>query len=274
MSLSTVVTGQVFRLWPGDAPGAKGTTPADIPTLSYFRPLAPASGAAVVVCPGGGYVGLAPHEADPIAQWLCSLGIAGLVLRYRVNPYQHPAPLTDAQRAIRMVRHHAQEWNIDPNRIGILGFSAGGHLSASASTLYDAGDPSAVDPIDRVSSRPDAAILVYPVISMSGVVSHVGCRNNLLGQDASEAVRVKLSPECNVTPQTPPAFMFHSVDDPVVPIEHSLAYAAALRKAGVAWELHAYEKAGGHGVGLASDKAHISTWPGLCAGWLKQHGWA
>jgi len=274
MSSATVVNGQVFRLWPGDAPGAKGTMPADIPTLTYFRPCAPASGAAIVVCPGGGYGGLAPHEADPIAQWLCSLGVAGLVLRYRVAPYQHPAPLNDAHRAIRMVRYHAKDWGIDPNRIGILGFSAGGHLSASASTLYELANESATDPIDRMSCRPDASILVYPVISMMDAFGHVGSRANLLGKDAPESLKMKLSPEQNVTPQTPPAFMFHSVDDPVVPIEHSLAYADALRKAGVPWELHAYEKAGCHGVGLACDKAHISTWPGQCAGWLKQHGWS
>jgi acetyl esterase/lipase len=174
-------SGEVIRLWTGRAPQAVGDEAQDVPTLTVYRPASP-DGSAIVICPGGGYGHLAAHEAEPPARWLNSLGVTAFVLKYRLGPrYQHPAPMLDAARAIRFVRANAQQWNLDPKRIGILGFSAGGHLSATISTHFDDGDASAADPIDRVSSRPDLAILLYPVITLADPWAHAGSRKNLLG---------------------------------------------------------------------------------------------
>lgn len=258
-------------LWPDGAPGAKGTGAGDVPTIEVYPAQVPARGpktAAIVVCPGGGYGGLAAHEAEPIARWLNSLGITGVVLRYRHGPrYNHPVPLRDARRAIRTVRHRAAEWNVDPNRVGILGFSAGGHLAATASTQFDAGDMNAEDPVERMSSRPDVSVLVYPVITMTDPHAHAGSRRNLLGEKPTEEQVEAQSAEWNVTKQTPPAFIFHTADDAVVPVENAIAYAVALRAQGVPFELHVYEK-GRHGVGLAKDDPVLATWPARCADWL------
>ena len=260
-------------LWPEGAPGAQGKGPADVPTITVYP--APAGGgkaAAVVVCPGGGYGGLAAHEAEPVAQWLNTLGVTGVVLRYRHGPrYGHPVPLADARRAIRTVRHRAAEWNVDPNRVGVLGFSAGGHLAATASTQFDAGDPNATDPIERQSSRPDVSVLVYPVITMTDPHTHAGSRRNLLGEKPTGGQIEAQSAEKNVTKDTPPAFLFHTADDAAVPVENALAYAGALRRHGVPFELHVYEK-GRHGVGLATDDPVLGTWPARCADWLAAKG--
>jgi len=259
-------------LWPGGAPGALGTEPEDIPTLTVFLPQQRAETIpAVVVCPGGGYAGLAPHEAEPIARWLNSIGVAGFLLKYRLGPkYHHPCELEDASRAIRTVRARADEWGIDPGKIGILGFSAGGHLASTAGTHYDAGNPNADNPIERVSSRPDFMVLVYPVISLKEF-GHLGSRNNLLGENPPQELVDLLSNETQVTPDTPPAFIVHGVDDAGVPVENSLMFASALRAAGVPFELHLFEH-GPHGFGLGGDDPALSTWPKLCAEWLRVRG--
>ena len=260
-------------LWPNGAPGAVGKEPADVPTLTVY-PAETGDGPApaIVVCPGGGYGGLAAHESEPIARWLNTLGVTGVVLKYRLGPrYHHPAMLQDAGRAIRTVRARAGEWNIDPKRVGILGFSAGGHLAATASTQFDAGDPNAADPIDRLGSRPDVSVLVYPVITMTDPHTHAGSRRTLLGEKPTAERVEALSAEKRVTKQTPATFIFHTADDQAVPVENALVYAAALRANGVPFELHVYEH-GRHGVGLAKDDPVLGTWPGRCADWLAGKG--
>lgn len=262
-------------LWPKGAPGARGDAPGDVPTITVYPAQVPAAGpktAAVVVCPGGGYGGLAAHEGEPIARWLNSLGVTGVVVRYRLGPkYHHPAPLQDAQRAIRTVRARAAEWNVDPQRVGILGFSAGGHLAATASTQFDNGKPDAEDPVERVSSRPDVSVLVYPVITMTDPHTHSGSRRNLLGEKPAREQIDSMSAEKRVTKDTPTAFIFHTADDGAVPVENALMYASALRKSGVPFELHVYEH-GRHGVGLAKDDPVLGTWPARCADWLRTKG--
>lgn len=262
-------------LWPGGAPGALGAEPVDIPTLAFYpAPAERASGAAVIVCPGGGYGGLADHEGDPIARWLNTLGITAAVLRYRLGPrYHHPIMLQDAQRAIRTMRSRAAEWKVDPARVGILGFSAGGHLASTAATHFDAGNAAAADPIDRLSSRPDVAILLYPVISMEPPVGHAGSRRNLLGENPAPDLIQLLSNQKQVTAQTPPTFLFHTADDAGVPAQNSLEFALALARAKVPYELHIYGH-GRHGVGLATDDPVLSTWTGRCADWLRARGFA
>ncbi len=270
----TSMAAEPIPLWPDGAPGAVGKEPADVPTVTVY--MAPSTDArptaAIVVCPGGGYGGLAPHEAEPIARWLNTLGVTGVVLKYRLGPrYRHPAMLHDAQRAIRTVRARAKEWKVDPNRVGILGFSAGGHLAATASTQFDKGDPNAADAVDRQSSRPDASVLVYPVITMTDPHTHAGSRRNLLGEQPTKEQIEQMSAEKRVTKDTPPTFIFHTADDQPVPVENALMYAAALRKNGVKFELHVYEH-GRHGVGLAQDDPVLATWPGRCADWLRGKG--
>ena len=261
-------------LWPDGAPGAIGKEDADQPSLLIQLPAASkATGSGVVVCPGGGYGHLAmDHEGRQIAEWLNSLGVAAFVLKYRLGPrYQHPAPLQDAQRALRYVRLHAKDFGLLGNRIGIWGFSAGGHLASTVGTHFDAGNASATDPIDRMSSRPDFMILAYPVISMSAEYTHKGSRNNLLGEKPDPKLVESLSNEKQVTPQTPPAFLFHTDEDTGVPAENSVVFYLALRKAGVPAEIHIYQR-GKHGVGLAGADPILATWSGRLADWLKLRG--
>ena len=257
-------------LWPGGAPGAKGDTMEDKPRITPYLPAGDGPFACIIVCPGGGYGGRAKHEGEPICKWLNSIGVAGFVLDYRVKPYRHPIPLGDAQRAIRMVRARAAEWKIDPKRVGILGFSAGGHLAASATTIFDAGKPDAADPIDRQSCRPDAAILCYPVITF-GEKRHHGSMVNLIGEKPDEKLRTMLSLENSVTPRTPPTFLWHTSDDNAVPVENSLLFAEALAKNKVPFALHVFPH-GPHGVGLAANMPTVSAWTKLCADWLKEIG--
>lgn len=257
-------------LWSNGAPGALGNSDADKPVLTTFAlPPDKANGTAVIVCPGGGYQGHAmDYEGYEVAQWLNSNGITAFVLRYRVAPYRHPAPLQDAQRAIRLVRSRAAELGIEKDRIGILGFSAGGHLASTASTHYDAGQPDATDAVDRQSCRPNFSVLVYPVITMRTKSAHSGSRDNLLGKDYDEALAADLSNDEKVTRETPPAFLVHSTADTVVPAENSVQYYLACRKAGVRAEMHVYER-GRHGYGMGKGDPVLSTWPGLCAEWMK-----
>ena len=265
---------RVLLLWPDGAPGAVGEEPQDKPSLTvYLPPKAKANGAAVVICPGGGYGHLAvDHEGKQIAEWLNSLGVAGFVLRYRIAPrYRHPAPINDAQRAIRTVRARAADWNVDPERIGIIGFSAGGHLASTAATHFDAGKPDADDPIERAGCRPDFAILGYPVISFTAPCTHRGSRRRLLGDKPDPKLAANLSNETQVTPRTPPTFLFHTDNDKIVSAKNSVLFYLALRKAGVPAEMHIYER-GRHGVGLAPDDPILSTWPKRCAAWLGVRG--
>lgn len=262
-------------LWPDGAPGAKGDTPEDIPSVQLYQPpgaLADkASGAAIVVCPGGGYRTLAPHEGHDVAVWLNSIGVTAVVLKYRLGPkYRRPAMMQDALRAIRFTRSKAAEWKIDPNRVGIMGFSAGGHLASTASTHFDTGDPNASDPVEKLSSRPDVAILCYPVITMTDPFAHKGSRRNLLGENPPQSLIDLMSNEKQVTERTPPTFLFHTEDDAGVLVENSLMFAAALRQKKVPHELHVYEH-GRHGVGLAPSDPALNTWPKLLENWLRSH---
>jgi acetyl esterase/lipase len=228
---------------------------------------------AVIVAPGGGYRALAMnHEGRQPANFFNSLGVAAFVLKYRLGPrYHHPIELGDAQRAIRLVRSRAAEWHLAPDRIGIMGFSAGGHLASTASTHFDAGQPDASDPIDRSSSRPDFAILCYPVISLVEPWTHQGSKTNLLGSNPDPDLARSLSNETQVSARTPPTFLFHTNADTTVPVENSVAYYLALRKAGVPAELHVF-KDGAHGAGLALQDPALAEWSRALAGWMRASG--
>ncbi|HTQ52966.1 MAG TPA: alpha/beta hydrolase [Bryobacteraceae bacterium] len=265
---------QVELLWPGGAPGAIGTEDADKPGLTLYPAGGPhAVPTGVIVCPGGGYGYLAKdHEGDQIARWLNSLGVSAFLLQYRIAPrYHYPAPVLDAQRAIRFVRAHAAAYHIAPERIGIWGFSAGGHLASTTGTHFDAGDPQAADPVDRLSSRPDFMILAYPVISFTTPYTHRGSLRNLLGDNPDPKLVASLSNETQVTANTPPTFLFHTDEDHGVPAENSVLFYLALRRAGVPAELHVYAR-GPHGVGLASTDAVLSTWSARLKDWLEIRG--
>lgn len=260
-------------LWPNGAPGALGTTDEDTPTLTpYLLPAARNTGTAVVVCPGGGYLHLAmDHEGDQVARWLNSIGVQSFVLKYRLGPrYHHPIELGDAQRAIRTVRSKAAQYLVQPDRIGIMGFSAGGHLASTAGTHFDSGNPSAADPIDRAGSRPDFLVLGYPVISFTSF-PHRGSMHALLGDNPDPKLVELLSNELQVTAQTPPTFLFHTSADATVPVENSVMFYMALHKAGVPAEMHIYEE-GPHGVGLAPTDEALSSWPERLANWMRVRG--
>lgn len=264
---TTVATTQEapwVTLWNGKAPGALGEEKADTPALQIYASPKP-TGAAIVVCPGGGYGGLAPHEGGKVGQWLAENGIHAFVLRYRLGPkYHYPVEIGDGQRAIRYVRAHATEYGVDPKRIGIIGFSAGGHLCSSVATHFDAGNPNSEDPVEHVSSRPDLHIVVYPVISMAGSDTHAGSRRNLFGPEPDAALLEKFSNQTQVTKETPPAFIVHSSTDKVVPVSNSDAYADAFKQAGVPYEYVRLDH-GAHGYGLIDD------WTHACLTWLRFH---
>jgi acetyl esterase/lipase len=262
-------------LWPDGAPGALGKTTNDIPTLTPYLPdPAIATGAAMVICPGGGYQHLAPHEGNDYALWLNQHGVTCFVLRYRLgsNGYHYPAEFQDGTRAMRWVRAHAAEYKIDPKRIGLMGSSAGGHLTSMVLTHNDAGDAKAKDPVERESSRPDLGILCYAVISM-GEYAHGGSKTNLLGPKPSKKMIKYLSSELQVTTNTPPCFLWSTYQDKTVPVENTLMFAEALRKNHVPFALHIYEN-GHHGLGLADKPpfAHPHPWSDDCLFWLKENG--
>lgn len=257
-------------LWPEGAPLAQGNTAEDQPALTPYLVDSEQPSPAVIVLPGGGYGHRAAHEGEPIALWLNTLGVSAFVLDYRIAPYQHPTPLSDAQRAIRYVRCHAEDFRVDPGRIGILGFSAGGHLAATAGTHYDGGLADAADPVERHACRPDVLILCYPVISF-GEYRHHGSMVNLIGEQPDEELRRNLSNEFQVTADTPPTFLWHTAEDGAVPVENSLMFASALSRHGVPFDLHVYER-GHHGLGLAEQEPESRTWPQICGLWLAKHG--
>lgn len=261
-------------LWPDGAPGAVGDEEADKPCLfMYPAPDENNTGAAVVLSPGGGYaVHAMDHEGHHIARFLQSRGITVGVLRYRLGErYRHPAPLQDVSRAIRMTRHHAAKWSIDPNRVGAMGFSAGGHLTSTVSTHYDAGDAESDDPIERQSSRPSFTVLGYPVVSLTASYRHKGSGRRLLGPDATDDQLNELSNDLHVTPDTPPAFLFHTAGDTGVPAQNSLAYAMACANSGVPCEVHLF-RYGPHGVGMALADPAASQWRDLLVTWMRQSG--
>ena len=274
LSLCTFTCAQdALPLWPDGAPGALGKGDKDIPTLTAYLP-APdiATGAAIVVCPGGGYGGLAGHEGADYALFLNQHGVAAFVLKYRLGSagYRHPRMLEDAARAVRLVRAKSATWKIDPKRVGIMGSSAGGHLASTLLTHFDAGQTDAADPIDRESSRPDVGILCYAVITL-GDKTHQGSKNNLLGKEPDADLVKFLSNELQVTKDTPPCFVWHTAEDKAVPVENSLQFVAALQKNGVPFDLHVYQK-GRHGIGLA-DKAPFTNahpWSRDLVFWLKE----
>jgi acetyl esterase/lipase len=270
----SILTGERQLLWADGAPGAVDSGAGHEPSLTIYLPDSEkATGTAIVVCPGGGYGGLAiDHEGEQIAQWLIGEGIAAFVLQYRHAPhYGHPTPLTDAQRAVRTVRAGAAKWGIQADRIGILGFSAGGHLSASTGILFTGPQPNAVDPIDRVSARPDFMVLLYPVITMQDDFTHRGSRKNLLGDTPDPKLVERYSLERQVNAETPPAFLVHTTDDQAVPVENNVQLYLALRKNGIPVEMHVYEK-GRHGLGLGGGDAAFATWPAHCIDWLRVRG--
>ncbi len=262
-------------LWNKAAPGALGHAAHDIPTLiPYIAAAREQPTAAMVICPGGGYDHLASHEGHDYALWLNAHGVTGFVLHYRLGShgYRHPCMLNDAARAVRLVRACAQRWNIDPQRVGIMGSSAGGHLAATLLTHFDMGQADAHDPIEQEPSRPDLGILCYPVISM-GPWAHEGSKQNLLGNNPPAELANALSNELHVTAQTPPCFIWHTWEDPAVKVEHSLEFAAALRRNNVPFDLHIYQK-GRHGIGLGDTPpfVHAHPWTRDLMMWLEMQG--
>ncbi len=262
---------ELQSLWPNGAPGKVGDEPGDKPGL-WVYPAAKDnnSGTAVVVCPGGGYgIHAVDHEGTQVARWLNSIGVSAYVLKYRLAPrYKHPAPLQDVQRAIQHVRAHAEQLGVNPKRIGVMGFSAGGHLASTCATHFVEAKADATDPVEKVSSRPDFAVLCYAVISMTEPFGHSGSKRNLLGENADPELAKFLSSELQVTPQTPPTFLFHTGEDTGVPVENSLAFYAACRKHKVPAELHVYQF-GPHGVGLAPGDPALFTWKDRLHDWLR-----
>jgi acetyl esterase/lipase len=275
-----------IEIWPEGVPGLRANagpektfeggrvSNVNHPTLAEFSPPpGKANGTAVIVCPGGGYVRLsADHEGVVPAQWFASLGVTSFVLKYRLQEYGHPAPLRDILRAIRLVRSRAGEFGVRPDRIGVLGFSAGGHLTASAATLFDAPEGRTGAPLDAISARPDFVMLIYPVITLQTPYAHMGSRIALLGENPPPELVRHLSLELQVTKNTPPAFIVQGEEDRTVPVENSLMFYQALRKAGVPAELHLYAK-GPHGFGMSPGHGAISDWPKLCETWLQANGW-
>lgn len=260
-----------MQLWPENH--AELQDPADdfTPILTHYPADHGEIAGAVIVAPGGGYRMRADHEGEPIARWLNSIGIHAFVVDYRVAPHRHPHPLRDAQRAIRIVRSRAEEWKIRPDRIGILGFSAGGHLAAVAGTIHDDGDATSDDPVARASCRPDAMVLCYAVINLTEF-PHQGSLLNLLGDDPSMELRAELSADLNVTADTPPTFLWHTADDAAVPVSNSLRMASALASHGVPFALHIYPH-GRHGLGLATELPDVAIWTQMAGTFLFDLGY-
>lgn len=264
-------------LWAEGAPHAQGSEESDTPTIRAYLPQeldgGKSTGAGVVICPGGGYGILAmDHEGHQLAKWFQKNGVAGFVLRYRHAPkYRHPVPTEDAQRAIRYVRANAEKFGVDAGRVGIMGFSAGGHLSSTVATHFDAGNVKAKDPVDRLSCRPDFAVLCYPVVSLVAPYAHKGSGRNLFGPNVDQAKLESLSNDQHVTAETPPTFLFHTAEDKGVDVQNSVAFFMALRKAGVPCEMHIYQD-GPHGVGMAPADPAVFGWKDRLLDWMRGSG--
>lgn len=268
--------GKTMLLWPAGAPGAQGEEDIDKPTLTVYLPKGEnATKTGVVVAPGGGYQHLSmTYEGEDVALWLNARGVAAFVLKYRLGPrYHYPVELEDAQRAIRTVRAHAAEYGVAEDHVGMWGFSAGGHLTATTGTHFDAGNADATDAVDRMGSRPDFLILAYPVITMQGPDAHAASREHLLGDDPDPALMASLSAETQVTKDTPPTFLFATTDDKTVPVMNSVMFYSALVKAGVPAEMHLFQH-GAHGSGLAPTNPRLSAWPNLLIKWMRERGYA
>ena len=269
-----------IRLWEGAAPGALGQADHDIPTITPYLPAADkSSGTSIVVCPGGGYGGLAGHEGEGYAKWLADNGVAAFVLKYRLGSkgYRHPVMLGDVSRAIRLVRSRAAEWKLDAKRVGVMGSSAGGHLASTAVTHFDAGKADAADAVERQSSRPDFGVLCYAVISMEDGVTHNGSKANLLGKDPDPKLVELLSNEKQVTKNTPPCFVWSTQEDKAVPVTNSLRFVSALQQNGVAYDFHVFQK-GPHGIDLSEGKngaaaGDIHPWGKDLLFWMRQNSW-
>ena len=264
-----------IRLWPGDAPEAKGTDCDDIPTLSVLRPQpGHENGSAVIVMPGGAYLGLAAIlEGREVADWFTARGFTAFVLRYRLGKkYLLPIPLVDARRAVQLVRARARDYHVSQDRIAIIGFSAGGSLAALTATQFVPGKPDAEDPIERVSSRPDYLVLGYPWIgAISPNTAHLTYCKLMDVMDRCEELRKAYSPDLFVMKDTPPTFIYHTTDDATVPVEQALSFYEALLKAGASGEIHIFAH-GSHGSGLGSGDASLDQWPNLLESWLRDHG--
>jgi acetyl esterase/lipase len=262
-------------LWAGGAPGALGDADDDKPTITAYIPTSNPTKTAVVIAPGGGYQHLSMvREGSDVAAWLNARGVAAFVLKYRLGmKYHSPIELGDAQRAIRTVRADAAKYGIAPDHIGMWGFSAGGHLTASAGTLFDAGNTAATDAIEQQSSRPDFLILSYPVITMQDPYVHKGSRTFLLGDDPTQGAMDGMSPEMHVNAQTPPTFLFTTTDDHTVPVLNSVMFYTALIKAGVPAEMHIFQH-GGHGSGLAPTNPQLQPWTDMLIKWMRERGYA
>ncbi len=284
VTLTSTLFGQAperttLPLWPDVPPGTTANGEGDRPSLILTKVASDSPTAAVVILPGGGYHGHAmDHEGVQFADWFHSLGITSVICDYRLRGkgndgkgYGHPAPMLDASRAIQTLRARAAEWNIDPNRIGVIGFSAGGHLCSTVSTKFATGDPDSEDPIARVSSRPDFSILCYPVIAFDQPHTHKGSQRNLLGSDPTEELLRSLSNEKQVSEKTPPTFLFHTAADKPVPVQNAIDYFVACQKQGVPAEMHIFPE-GHHGLGLAQKQEGAAQWPELCANWLRRLG--
>jgi acetyl esterase/lipase len=266
-----------YRLWDGDAPGAVGQGDLDVPTLTLFRPQrGTANGTAVILAPGGAYLGLAANlEGRQVADWFAARGVTAFILRYRLGKaYLYPTPLRDAQRAIRLVRSRAAEFAVAPDRIGMMGFSAGGHLTAAAGTMFDGGKADAADPVERAGSRPDFLVLGYPWLNAmkkqapEDVISYC----SVLKLEPEACARFEqYSPDLHVGAQTPPTFIYHTTDDELVPVDGSVTFYRKLNAAGVPVEMHLFAQ-GKHGSGLGLGDAALDAWPGLLDAWLRGRG--
>lgn len=282
----------ILKLYEGEIPNNKITGETEkwdttdlvrvgnvqVPDIAiYLPPKRVATGQAIVICPGGGYGRLSYQwEGIEIAKWFNSNGIAAFILKYRLpytsnNIVSYKSPLLDAKRALRLVRFNAEKWNINPDQIGIMGFSAGGHLASTLLTQFDAGDSSASDEVEKLSSRPDFGILIYPVISMYEPNVHKGSRDNLLGKGAGDELKDKFSSHLNVSASTPPTFLVHAADDRAVPLENSLLFAKALSEKKVPVEMHIYPF-GGHGFSMGLHQKHVFSWTERCIDWMKWLG--
>lgn len=266
--------GTIAYLWPKGAPGAIGTEEQDKPRLEIFTGFGPGPHTAVIVCPGGGYTHLAyEKEGTRIAEWLNLRGITAFVLTYRLSPrYHSPEPLLDGYRSVRWVRSHAQQYDVDPNRIGMWGFSAGGHLAGMVGTHFDGGNPQSADPVERVSDRPDFVISAYGALTLDSSIARPGSLSALAGKPITPQLLDELSPDKHITARTPPFFLYATTTDDRVPVLNSVAFYTALVRAGVPAELHIFQS-GPHGTALAQSYAELSAWPGLLENWLRLNGW-